>query len=59
MINYVETLSLQQQFRLIEIAFETRDSAIRKHALAVLQNYLTPLQFASLPATPSFENLSK
>jgi hypothetical protein len=51
MLEVVEKLSLQQQFRLVEIAHETGDSAIRKYALTVLETYLTPLQFASLPST--------
>jgi hypothetical protein len=51
MLEVVEKLSLQQQFRLLEIAHETSDSAIRKYALTVLETYLTPLQFVTLPST--------
>ena len=41
-IQYSDTLSLKQQFRLVEIAHETTDSTIRKLALQVLQQYLVP-----------------
>jgi hypothetical protein len=56
MLEIVEKLSLQQQFRLVEIAHETSDSVIRQHALTVLGTYLTPLQFASLPSTAPLSN---
>lgn len=39
----VEKLSLREQFRLVEIAHETKDDGIRKAALVVLQKYLNPL----------------
>ena len=42
-IQFVEKLSLHEQFKLVEIAHETKDSEIRKAALAVLQKYLNPL----------------
>lgn len=42
-IQIIEKLSLHEQFRLVEIAHETRDSEIRTAALAVLQQYLHPL----------------
>jgi hypothetical protein len=43
--EYVETLSLHEQFRLVEIAHETLDSDIRKAALKVLGKYLNPLVY--------------
>lgn len=36
----VEKLSLHEQFRLVEIAHETRDTEIKNAALAILQTYL-------------------
>lgn len=42
-IQYIEKLSLQEQFRLVEIAHETSDHEIKKAALTVLQKYLNPL----------------
>lgn len=42
-IQYVEKLSLHEQFRLVEIAHETSDHEIRKAAMLVLENYLNPL----------------
>jgi hypothetical protein len=45
-IEFVETLSLHEQFRLIEIAHETGDFEIRKAALTVLKGYLNPLRIA-------------
>ena len=42
-MEYVETLSLREQFRLVEIAHETSDSDIKEAALAVLKKYLNPL----------------
>jgi hypothetical protein len=46
-IQYVEKLSLQEQFRLVEIAHETGDHEIRKAALSILQTYLNPLVMVS------------
>lgn len=46
-IQYVEKLSLHEQFRLVEIAHETSDHEIRKAALLVLQKYLNPLVMVS------------
>lgn len=42
-IEFVEKLSLREQFRLVEIAHETKDCDIKKAALTVLQKYLNPL----------------
>lgn len=42
-IEYVEQLSLHEQFRLVEIAHESSDLAIKKAAMAVLRKYLNPL----------------
>ena len=42
-IQVVEKLSLQQQYRLIEIAHETTDHEIKKAALETLRQYLNPL----------------
>lgn len=42
-LQYVEKLSLHEQFRLVEIAHETSDHDIKKAALTVLQKYLNPL----------------
>jgi hypothetical protein len=42
-IQYIERLSLHEQFRLVEIAHETSNSEIRGAALAVLRHYLNPL----------------
>ncbi len=41
--EYVEQLSLHEQFRLVEIAHESSDLAIKKAAMAVLRKYLNPL----------------
>ncbi len=40
-IQYIETLSLKEQFRLVEIAHETTDHEIRNLAVLLLQRYLT------------------
>jgi hypothetical protein len=42
-MQFVEQLSLHEQFRLVEIAHETSDRDIKKAALTVLQKYLNPL----------------
>ncbi len=43
-IEYVETpLTLQQQFRLVEIAHETTDYELRSVALTILRHTLNPL----------------
>lgn len=42
-LEFVESLSLHEQFRLVEIAHETSDHDIKKAALTVLQKYLNPL----------------
>lgn len=42
-LEYVERLSLHEQFRLVEIAHETKDPEIRTVALKVLYGYLNPL----------------
>jgi len=47
-IEYVEKLNLHEQFRLVEIAFETTDPAIRNAALTVLHLYLNPLMRATV-----------
>ena len=42
-IEYVETLSLREQFRLVEITHKTSDQEIKMAALKVLAKYLNPL----------------
>jgi hypothetical protein len=42
LIEIEETLSLHEQFKLIEIAYETCDGEIRRAALKVLGKYLNP-----------------
>ena len=42
-IQYVEKLSLHEQFRLVEIAHETSDFEVKRAAMAVLGKYLNPL----------------
>jgi hypothetical protein len=49
-IEYVERLSLREQFRLIEIAHESNDSEIRRAALAVLGKCVNPLEPAAMKA---------
>jgi hypothetical protein len=49
-IEYVQRLSLHEQFRLIEIAAETRSEELRTAALKVLRSYLNPL--VTLAPTP-------
>jgi hypothetical protein len=56
-IQYVEKLSLHEQFRLVEIAHETSDSEIRKAALSVLQKYLNPFVMGSTIADHIEANL--
>lgn len=41
--EYVEKLSLHEQFRLVEIAHETNSYEIREAAMKVLHKYLNPL----------------
>lgn len=50
-IQYVEKLSLREQFRLVEIAHETGSSEIRTAALKVLEQYLNPLVI-EVPSRP-------
>ena len=42
-LEYVEKLTLHEQFRLVEIAHESTDYEIKKAALSVLQKYLNPI----------------
>lgn len=42
-IEYVEKLSLHEQFRLVEIAHKTSSTEIKSVALQVLRKYLNPL----------------
>jgi len=42
-IEVVEKLSLREQFRLIEIAHETKDYQLRVAAMTVLTRYLNPM----------------
>lgn len=53
-IQYVENLSLHEQFRLVEIAHETSHYEIRQAALEVLQKYLNPLVMVA--ANPAGSN---
>ncbi len=46
-LEYVDTLSLREQFRLVEIAHESSDRAIREAALAILHKYLHPLMMTA------------
>ena len=41
-IEYIERLTLHEQFRLVEIAHESSDLEIKKAALAILEQYLNP-----------------
>ena len=49
-IEYVEQLSLHEQFRLVEIAHESSDLEINKAAMAVLRKYLNPIVMAVAPS---------
>jgi len=40
-IEYVEKLSLQNKFRLVEIAHETRDEEVKSAALSILRQSQT------------------
>lgn len=42
-IEFVESLGLREQFRLVEIAHETKEPEIRVAALSVLRSYLNPM----------------
>lgn len=42
-LQYVERLDLHEQFKLVEIAHESKDAETRAAALALLRNYLNPL----------------
>jgi hypothetical protein len=55
-IEYVERLSLREQFRLVEIAHESSDRDIKKAALAVLGKYLNPLVRLA-PDAPSLDKM--
>lgn len=41
-LQLVETLSLHEQMRLIEIAHETSSHEVREFALGILRSYLSP-----------------
>jgi hypothetical protein len=65
-IEYIETLSLKEQFRLVEIAHETTNTDIRRHAIQLLQRYLNSVLITMAQCTPTpapskadYEALSK
>jgi hypothetical protein len=49
-LEYVERLSLHEQFRLVEIAHETRDLEIKQAAMRVLHKCLNPLVTVRQPS---------
>lgn len=46
-LQYVEKLSLREQFQLIKIAHETSDRELKHLAISTLQRYLNPPVFIS------------
>jgi hypothetical protein len=53
--EYIEHLSLHQQFRLIEIAADATNFEVRAMALKMLKDYLNPhqIQYAPLDDSPT------
>jgi AAA+ superfamily predicted ATPase len=61
-IQYIETLSIHEQFRLVEIAHETTDHEIRNLAVQVLQRYLNSMLITMaqcIPTREEYEALTK
>lgn len=52
-IEYIETLSLKEQFRLVEIAHETTNADIRALAIQVLQRYLNSVLIQMAQCKPN------